>query len=177
MEIHYTVVRSDRKSIAIRIRTDGQVEVRCPKGMNKAAVQAFVDSKQHWIRTHLAKLRPVQRLDEKALEALREETRRRVSERLSYYAPLVGVSYGRVAIRAQHTRWGSCSGKGNLNFNLLLALTPPEVLDYVVVHELCHRKEMNHSSRFWQEVERVLPDYKTRRAWLKANGRELIAKL
>ena len=173
----YTLLRSDRKSIAIRIKPDGQVEVRCPKRMSRAAVQAFVDSKKSWIAAHLAKLTPVQRLTDKEREALREETRRRVTERAAYFAPLVGVTYGRIAIRAQQTRWGSCSGKGNLNFNCLLALAPDEVLDYVVVHELCHRREMNHSPRFWQAVEQILPNYKVCRAWLKAHGRELIAKL
>ena len=159
----YTLVRSDRKSIAIRIKPDGQVEVRCPKRMSRAAVQAFVDSKKSWIAAHLTKLTPVQRLTDKEREALREETRRRVTERAAYFAPLVGVTYGRIAIRAQQTRWGSCSGKGNLNFNCLL--------------ELCHRREMNHSPRFWQAVEQILPNYKACRAWLKAHGRELIAKL
>ena len=89
----------------------------------------------------------------------------------------MGVTYGRSTIRSQHTRWGSCSARGNLNFNCLLALTPPEVLDYVVVHELCHRKELNHSPAFWAEAERVLPDYKNRRNWLKENGTALIARL
>ena len=97
--------------------------------------------------------------------------------RAAYFAPLVGVSYGRITIRSQHTRWGSCSSKGNLNFNCLLALVPPEVLDYVVVHELCHRKEMNHSPRFWAEVERILPDYKMSLKWLKENGTALIGRL
>ena len=92
-------------------------------------------------------------------------------------APLVGVSYGGITIRAQKTRWGSCSSKGNLNFNCLLLLAPAEVLDYVVVHELCHRREMNHSPKFWAEVERVLPDYDARRKWLKENGPGLISRL
>ena len=86
----------------------------------------------------------------------------------------VGVTYGRITIRNQRTRWGSCSAKGNLNFNCLLMKAPPEVLDYVVVHELCHRLEMNHSPRFWAQVERVLPDYKVSRKWLREHGNELM---
>ena len=89
----------------------------------------------------------------------------------------MGVSYGRITIRSQHTRWGSCSAKGNLNFNCLLMLTPPEILDYVVVHELCHRKEMNHSARFWAEVARVIPGYEASKNWLKDNGSALIARM
>ena len=88
-------------------------------------------------------------------------------ERVEYYARQMGVSYGRITIREQKTRWGSCSGKGNLNFNWKLTLMPPEVLDYVVVHELAHRREMNHSRDFWKIVEQVLPDYQERRKRLK----------
>ena len=89
----------------------------------------------------------------------------------------MGVSYGRITIRCQKTRWGSCSAKGNLNFNCLLMLAPPEVADYVVVHELCHRKHMNHGAAFWSEVARILPDYARHRAWLKENGSRLLARL
>ncbi|MBQ1233170.1 MAG: M48 family metallopeptidase, partial [Clostridia bacterium] len=79
--------------------------------------------------------------------------------------------------RTQKTRWGSCSSKGNLNFNCLLLLAPPEVLDCIVVHELCHRKQMNHSSAFYAEVLRVMPDYHTRHAWLKKNGTALMGRV
>ena len=89
----------------------------------------------------------------------------------------MGVTYGGITIRNQRSRWGSCSGQGTLNFNCLLMLAPPEVLDYVVVHELCHRKEMNHSAAFWAEVARVLPDYEARKRWLKENGPALIGRL
>ena len=71
--------------------------------------------------------------------------------RVKYYADIIGVTYGKITIRNQKTRWGSCSSKGNLNFNCLLMLMPPEVIDYVVVHELCHRKQMNHSKAFWRK--------------------------
>lgn len=96
---------------------------------------------------------------------------------VSFFAERMGVSYGRICIRHQKTRWGSCSSAGNLNFNCLLMLTPREVLEYVVVHELAHRKHMDHSPAFWKEVENVLPDYRDRRKWLKDNGWQLICLL
>jgi hypothetical protein len=100
-----------------------------------------------------------------------------IPERVAYYAPIVGVNVGKITIRNQVSRWGSCSSKGNLNYNCLLMLTPPEVIDYVVVHELCHRRELNHSARFWDEVERVLPDYREAKEWLKNNGGALIQRM
>ena len=96
---------------------------------------------------------------------------------MAYYAPQIGVDYGRITIRCQRTRWGSCSAKGNLNFNCLLMLAPPEVLDSVVVHELCHRREMNHSPRFYALVLRVFPDYHRWDRWLKDNGPALMARI
>ncbi len=97
-----------------------------------------------------------------------------IPQRVQYYAPIVGVDYGRITIRCQRTRWGSCSSKGNLNFNCLLMLMPEKVIDSVVVHELCHRKHMNHSAQFYAEVERVFPEYKKCRAWLKEHGGKII---
>ena len=84
----------------------------------------------------------------------------------------MGVSDGSITVREQKTRWGSCSAKGNLNFNWKLVLMPEEILDYVVVHELAHRLQMNHSTEFWDEVEKILPDYRKRRQWLKENGQK-----
>ncbi len=89
----------------------------------------------------------------------------------------MGVDYGRITIRAQRSRGGRCSGRGNLSFNCLLVLTPEKVRDYVVVHELCHRLEMNHSRAFWSQVERVMPDYRVQKAWLKEHGSALIRRL
>ena len=97
----------------------------------------------------------------------------RIRERLAHYAPRIGVEFGRVAIRDQKSRWGSCSSKHNLNFNWKLIMAPPEVLDYVVIHELCHLIEFNHSRRFWQLVEAQMPEYEAWKKWLKLHGGEL----
>ena len=100
-----------------------------------------------------------------------------LTERVRYFADLLGVSYGRLTIRSQRTRWGSCSAKGNLNFNCLLMLCPEDVRNYVVIHELCHRRHLNHSADFWAEVEKYCPDYRIHRKWLKDNGASIIARL
>ena len=177
-EISYRVIRSARKTIAIQITPEGEVLVRCPSRMGAEDIRRFVQSKAHWIESHRTRQTPA--LPPFTAEELRELARRAgeiIPQRAAYFALKVGVSYGRITIRSQHSRWGSCSGKGNLNFNCLLMLTPPEVLDYVVVHELCHRREMNHSASFWAEVEKVLPDYQEQKKWLKENGTVLIGRL
>ena len=97
----------------------------------------------------------------------------RIRERLDHYAPRIGKTPGRVAIREQKTRWGSCSGKGNLNFNWKLIMAPPPVLDYVVIHELCHLWEFNHSPKFWSLVERQMPEYRVWKKWLKEHAEDL----
>lgn len=174
----YRIVRSARKTIAIQITPAGEVIVRCPARMRAGDIERFVESKRGWIESHLEKIGPkLPPFTEEEIAAMAKQVKRIIPERVAYFAPLVGVSYGRISIRSQRTRWGSCSSKGNLNFNCLLALAPPEVLDYVVVHELCHRREMNHSSRFWTEVERILPGYRQSLQWLKENGTALIGRL
>ena len=178
--IPYRVIRSSRRTISVQIAPSGEVLVRCPRRMSNADIRRFVESKSGWIEKHLEKRTAEARLPvftDEQLQVLARQARQTIPERVAHFAPLVGVTYGRITIRSQHTLWGSCSGKGNLSFNCLLMLTPPEVLDYVVVHELCHRKEMNHSTRFWAEVGRVLPDYEIRRKWLRENGTALISRL
>lgn len=96
--------------------------------------------------------------------------RQQIEQRLAYYIPLVGRAPGAVSIREQRTRWGSCSNLGNLNFNWKLIMAPPQALDYVVVHELCHLHELNHSRRFWDRVAAIQPDYADWVKWLKENG-------
>lgn len=176
----YTLIRSRRKTVAIEITCRGEILVRAPLRMAKRDIQRFVASRRDWIEAHLARInqRPVVPvLTEAELQTLARQAKEIIPGKAAHYASAMGVTFGRITIRAQRTRWGSCSAAGNLNFNCLLMLTPEDVLDYVIVHELCHRKEMNHSPRFWSEVETVLPDYRTRRKWLKDQGAALMARL
>lgn len=177
-KISYQLIRSARKTLSIQLRPGGAVIVRAPSRMKRGEIDRFVESKRSWIVTHQAHLEPaLPKLIRPELETLARHAREVIGELAAYYGPLVGVTYGSITIRAQYTRWGSCTASGNLNFNCLLMLTPDDVIDYVVVHELCHRKQMNHSAAFWAEVERVLPDYRKSRQWLKEHGGALIARL
>ena len=178
--IPYTLVRSSRKTLSIVIKPTGEVEVRCPKKCSKRDVEAFVVTREAWIQKHLEEIsaRPkLPVLSEAERKALAKEAAEVLTVKVRQFAKWMGVGYGCITIRSQRTRWGSCSAKGDLNFNCLLMLCPEEVVDYVVVHELCHRKEMNHSAAFWAEVERFCPDYRIHRKWLKENGASLIARL
>ncbi len=175
----YRVIRSDRRTLALQIK-DGELLVRAPRRVSERQIADFVASHKAWIEKHLPRAEAaaaVEPLTENALDALVQEAKRVIPERVAYYAERLGVRYGRVTVRCQRTRWGSCSTVGNLNFNALLMLAPPEVLDAIVVHELCHRKQMNHSRSFYDAVMTVCPDYRIHNAWLKQNGALLMARL
>ena len=176
------LVRSSRKTLAVQIRTDGTVIARAPLRMPKDRILCFLSEKASWIRMQQGKMQEREKMRQQArihLDAaqekeLRERAKSVLAQRTAYFARQVGVTYGRITVRDQKPRWGSCSQTGNLNFNFRLILAPLEVLDYVVVHELCHRRQMNHSTQFWQEVAQVLPDYRKRKAWLTENGWRLM---
>lgn len=176
------LIRARRKTLSIRITQEGNLEIRAPLGMPKGEIEAFMKEKAQWIETHRAKVLAEYAqgqeapLGEEEILTLAEQMRQRLPEKLNRHAASMGVTFGRVTIRCQQTRWGSCSSRGNLNFNCLLMLAPEEVLDYVVVHELAHRKQMNHSALFWQEVERECPDYKKSLRWLKDRGGALLSR-
>ena len=176
------LVRSCRKTLAVQIRADGTVIARAPLRMPKDRILCFLSEKASWIRMQQGKMQEREKMRQQArihLDAaqekeLRERAKSVLAQRTAYFARQVGVTYGRITVRDQKTRWGSCSQTGNLNFNFRLILAPSEVLDYVVVHELCHRRQMNHSAQFWQEVAQVLPDYRERKVWLTENGWRLM---
>lgn len=182
------IIKSDRRTLAIEIGRDLSVTVRAPRAATRADIDRFLIGESGWIDEHIALMR--QRNEEAEqrraenppftaaeIKVFADRALEIIPERVAYFAPLVGVEVNGITVRNQRTRWGSCSAKGNLNFNCLLVLAPSGVLDYVVVHELCHRLEMNHSPRFWREVERVMPDYAERKKWLRENGGVLIERL
>ena len=174
--MEFEVIRSNRKSMAVEIKLNKLI-IRAPMQATNEEINAFMLKNKAWIQKHLAKAQSqqqvaasVKKLTIEEIRQLADKAMEVIPERVKHYAPLVGVTYGRITIRNQRSKWGSCSSKGNLNFNCLLMLSPPEVIDSVVVHELCHRKEMNHSDRFYAEVLRVFPDYHKWNEWLKDNG-------
>ena len=178
------IIRSHRRTLALEITPTGEVRVRAPYFVSEQDIKKFVESKSNWIEKHLRKLECDKDVlesegmfSEEELKKLVNLAKQVVPEKVAYYARIMNVTYGRISIRKQKTRWGSCSREGNLNFNCLLMMAPPEVLDYVVVHELSHRLEMNHSPRFWAQVERILPDYKRPRKWLKEYGNQLMLRM
>ncbi|MEY8339201.1 SprT family zinc-dependent metalloprotease [Lachnospiraceae bacterium 62-35] len=181
VKIPIEIIYSARKTMGLEVTGEVKVKARVPRRSSDRQVKNFVESKKCWIveKYLLQRERAAEReklpkpdyVERPELEGIyREQARENLEARTAYFAQIMGVTYGRITIRAAKHRWGSCSSKGNLNFHWKLVLMPPEVLDYVVVHELAHRKQMNHSVLFWQEVEKVIPDYKMRRKWLKENG-------
>lgn len=167
----YTLIRSARKTLAIQVNRDGKVIVRAPQRLSRGKIEEFVTAHEDWIkrtRSRVMKEEDHRRvITDEERQAGIEAAMAYIPGRVAYFAARMGVTYGRITIREQKTRWGSCSSKGNLNFNWKLMLMPGEVLDYVVVHELAHRREMNHSPAFWSVVEKELPDYQKRRRILK----------
>lgn len=171
----YRIIRTRRKTIGLEISPDLQITVRAPYHLSDVRIREFVESKQTWILKHLAIMQdrqahdpiPAGVISDKELRHMTEEARIIIPERVKYFAKIIGVTYGQITIRHQKTRWGSCSSSGNLNFNCMLMATSPELIDYVVVHELCHRKQMNHSPLFWKEVEEILPNYRNLRSRLR----------
>lgn len=182
-DVKVNIIRSDRKTLSIQLK-HGEIIARAPLRMKDKEIYSFIESKKSWIEKNLAKiderqkaLDEVQPLTEDEIKVLAKKAKVIIPGRVRYYAPKIGVTYNRITIRCQRTRWGSCSSKGNLNFNCLLALFPIEIIDSVVVHELCHRKHMNHSLQFYAEIEKVFPEYKKWHKWLSDNGGVYMGRL
>ena len=178
------IVRSDRKTFSVSFSKDGSLSVRAPRCSSDEEIRRFLLREEKWIEKTAQKrqadedaIRKEGAIPPEQIKKLAEKALEVIPERVRFYAERIGVDYRSITIRNQSTRWGSCGRAGDLNFNCLLMLAPPEVLDSVVVHELCHRKEMNHSSRFYSEIRRVFPAYDACRKWLNENGSALIRRM
>ena len=174
-EIRISVIRSARKSLGLEVRDANTVLARIPARVSDRELKAFVEAHRDWI------------LEKTAVMAEREANRKttpapppellsktdrmkiqlKIGKRVRHYCEAMGVTVGYVTVKNQKTRWGSCSAKGNVNFNYQLAFLPDELLDYVVIHELAHRRHMDHSRAFWAEVDKYCPGYLERREQLK----------
>lgn len=171
-----TVIKSRRKTIAIQVNSDLSVTVRAPYGVTEKYIEEFLNKNEAWISKQMNEIKVnrksvesgnVENVTLDKIKALADQALEIIPTRVEYFAKIIGVTYGNITIRNQKTRWGSCSSKGNLNFNYQLYYLPDELLDYVVIHELAHRRYMDHSKEFWDEVEKYCPDYRERRQQLK----------
>lgn len=214
------IIRSRRKTVALVVTPEGQLEVRAPQRLSRAQIEDIVTQKAKWILKNLERSRQasaaVRRrelvegariwylgashplhvnehgtarvqfstgfyLPKSALPKAaglltawyKNQARHLLGERTAYYAQQFGLKYRSIRITSARTRWGSCSRLNALSFTWRLVMAPPEIIDYIVIHELAHIVQKNHSRAFWELVEKMLPDYRSRRAWLKANGRLL----
>lgn len=174
-EFLITVKRSSRKTLGLEIKENGQIFARIPARLSDRNLKSFIEQQREWIikksalveweREHrqTTNATPVQNLTSDEIE----DISRKIVERVRFYQMKMGVTVGKITIRNQKTRWGSCSAKGNLNFNYQIYYLPDELLDYVVVHELAHRRHMNHSEEFWKEVGKYFPMYQQCRKKLR----------
>ena len=173
--IRIQVIRSARKSLGLEVRDAHTVLARIPARVSDRELQKFVEEHRDWLlekttvmaereekrkATGAPDLRSLSRTDQMKIQL-------KIGKRVRHYCEVMGVKVGIVTVKNQKTRWGSCSAKGNVNFNYQLAFLPEELLDYVVIHELAHRRHMDHSKAFWAEVEQYCPDYRERRVKLK----------
>jgi len=164
--------RKGSRSVRLAVYPDGAFVVTAPKWYPVYIINRFLEEKAQWIWEKLKEvdfgaLAERKKTDGKNYQEQKELARLIIAERIRFFNRNYNFAFQRVAIKNQKTCWGSCSRKGNLNFNYKIINLPEELRDYVVVHELCHLRELNHSHRFWELVAKVVPEYKMLRNKLK----------
>ena len=184
MSWEYELRESRRaKRVRISVFPNGRVVVTKPLGGSAREVERFMRSQATWIEASVAKVQkrlerqkkkgivPIElshpRRGSKAYKQAVKDARVLARERLEHFNQIYGFTYGSISVRNQKTRWGSCSQKNNLSFNYRIVFLPLELADYIIVHELCHTAEHNHSTRFWSLVAKTFPHYDTLRKKLK----------
>ena len=179
MEYRVEVIKTLRRSLVLTVK-NGVIIVKAPVNFSDRKIDEFLRSKRGWIDKRLKEYEESKnavKLADEEIEKLRCETKKIVTYLADKYSKIIGVSFNKITVKKQRTVWGSCSIKGNLNFNLLLSLMPKEIIEYVVIHELCHLKEMNHSNKFWRLVKTYCSDYEYSKKWLKKEGKKILNKI
>ncbi len=163
--------RARLRRITLSVNSKGKVRVTAPKSVSKSVIEKFVKTKHDWIDGVLQKLKTVKKSEfsgpKFSYHANKARAKKIITERVKHFAHVHGFTFKRISIKNTSSRWGSCSTKENLNFNYKLIFLSEALLDYVVVHELCHLRHHNHSAKFWAEVGTILPDYRVRERELK----------
>lgn len=170
LRFNYKIIRSKRKTTAIEITKSCEIIVRAPLFQSQKTIENFINEKSDWIEKSLEKQALKEdkfNIDEQKAERLKALAKELILKKVEYFSSLTGLVSTAVKITSAKTRFGSCSGKNSICFSLYLMQYPDEAIDYVVLHEIIHIKHHNHSKRFWNELEKYMPDYKKRRQLLK----------
>lgn len=162
----YEIIYSKRKTLALQVKADLTVVVKAPRGLSRKYIDDFVNQKADWINERLQKYKSLPfnpyMFTKQEIADLKRKTLEIVVPRVQHYASIMGLTPNKISASSAKARFASCNSRGNLSFSFRLCLYPVEAIDYIVVHELSHMMEMNHSKRFWAVVEKYMPDYKER---------------
>jgi len=173
-----------RRGISITIKNNGEIILRAPLNTSDSEINRVISEKTPWIektiskvleRKNKAELLP--KYTDEDIKKLEFAAKSEIPKIVERYSMILGLTYNKISFRTQKTRWGSCSTKKNLNFNIAIMEAPQQVREYLVVHELAHLKHMNHSKKFWDYVEKQIPDYKIWEKWLKTEGKVVMTRL
>ena len=166
--MQYILQKSVRKTLTLTVK-NWELVVKAPLQISREKIDQFVKKHTKWIDKRMNQ-QENSLINPKLIPQYKQQARKIITQKVEFFAHKYGFCYNTIKITSAKTRWGSCTSKWNLNFSYRLVLTPDDVIDYVVVHELCHLRQMNHSVKFWKEVETILPDYKTQNTRLRRNG-------
>lgn len=175
---HCNLIKSRRRTLSLTIEHDGTVTIRAPRGISQTHIDNFLKEKKNWIIKNVTKAKKrqlksrdfSQKITPEQIPQLKRRARQMLTERADYFSERYDLSYKSIRLSSARTRWGSCGHENNLNFNWVIMFAPPEVIDYLVAHELAHTKYKNHQKSFWELVARMHPEYRQSRKWLRENA-------
>lgn len=159
-DIQVQITKSQRKTLSMRFDIHGVLQVRSPLSLADKQIQSFIEKNKPWIEKQQNKQKIIKTLSPEDIHLLKQQAHDYIPARVAYFAEKYNFHYIGIRIGSARTRWGSCSSQKILNFSCRLMLFDKKCVDYVIIHELCHLREMNHSKKFWSYVAEIMPDYK-----------------